>query len=182
MKILTAIMVALVVAVTAGVAAQETSKTQANNAVVLPVIHQAEHWTNGVYVLAVEYADPVILLFPDSKPSITADGETKYVSIRVPESSPSIFDHFSGNEILFWTQEPVHTNRGTRAGNKVRIIVLEPEDDGAGGIRTLEYSDLVQENPAWYMWINPHLFLTKWADYWLHGTRATPVVLVLFNF
>ncbi len=202
MKIKTTFAMALAIAVTTGLAAQESSQTQANSAGV-PVVCQAEHWTNGVRVLApanptfyderlnippekpglvVERVDPVILLFTDSKQSITADGETKQVSIRVPESAPSVFGSFFGNEILFWTQETVHTNRGTRTGNEVQIIVLEPEDDIADSIRTLEYSDLAQETPAWYEWVNPSFFLAKWTDYWLHGTRATPVVLVSFSF
>ena len=94
----------------------------------------------------------------------------------------SVFGSFSGNEILFWTQETVHTNRGTCTGNEVQIIVLELEEDVASAIKTLEYSNLAQETPAWYEWANPRLFLTKWADYWLYETNATPVVLLSFSF
>ncbi len=115
-------------------------------------------------------------------PTDRGDDEVARVSNRTPGSDPSIFGSFPENSILFWMQETANTNRGTRTGNGVQIIVLKPEGDLADGIMIPKYSDMIPEKPGWYERVNPRLFLTKWADYWLHETNATPVVLVSFSF
>lgn len=115
-------------------------------------------------------------------PTDRGDDGVERVSNQTPGSNPSVFGSFPENSILFWMQETANTNRGIRTGNEVQIMVLEPEGDLARGIMIPEYSDMIPEKPHWYAWVNPRLFLPKWADFWMTETNAIPVVLVSFTF
>ena len=116
----------------------------------------------------------VIILSPDREIPVASDDEIERVSTRTSSSNTSVFSGFPENSILFWMQETANTNRGDNTENEVQIIALEPEGDLADGIIIPEYSDMIPLKPVWYEWVNPRLFLAKWADYWLHETNATP--------
>ena len=123
-------------------------------------------------------ADSSMIILPTDR----SDDKVERVSNRTPGSDISSFGSFLENSILFRMQATANTNRGASTETEIQIIVLESEGDLADGIMIPEYSDMIPPQPAWHEWIKPRLFLAKWADYWLHETNATPVVLVSFSF
>lgn len=87
----------------------------------------------------------------------------------------------------------ITSNTPTRAIHShkkpMQILVIEPlnsrKDLGFAPdrLRIQEYLfDANRPEKAWYEWINPRLFLMKWADYWANGTEATPVALMIISF
>ena len=202
MKIKMVFIAALAIACTAGYSAEETY-TAGTNSVAIPrnyrevprtgtwliptpgdSVFSYEGATDPIAtpILSGEQGDPVFIQSDGQEKPFAPDNEIASIFTQDPDSVPTVFGSFSGNTILFWAQEPTNTNHGSSATIKVQIIVLEPESEWPYDIAIPEYSDLISDEPAWYEWANPRLFLTKWADYWLYETNATPVVLVSFSF
>ena len=122
------------------------------------------------------------------------DASNGNLPIQAADTEVSLFDHFSGNDIFDWMLKPIDTNKAPKvaAGTKkpAQIIVIESVKDSnvasTDHIQIPEYGpDMISSQHAWYEWINPELFLVKWAEYWFSETdqdNVTSVVLVQFSF
>lgn len=109
-------------------------------------------------------------------------------------TNATLRDVLEANGVYGWRYGPSHTNNNSAGAgqthkNPIQILIIEPlnpeKDFGftPDRIRIQEYRfDTDRQVTAWYEWINPRLFLKKWADYWVNGTDATPVALMVIAF
>ena len=114
-------------------------------------------------------------------------------------SKKSIFNPASENNINDWIFSILTNEASTgHAKNKppAQVIVIEPLENSKPAltdtIQIPEYGpNMFPSQHAWYEWIDPQLFLVKWAEYWLNGTtegdgadekNPPKIVLVQLNF
>jgi hypothetical protein len=133
-----------------------------------------------------------LLILSQEEAMVFSDGEWEIpASIDTAVSETIFLDPAAISGLGYWLEESVRQANETAAGvgqsNRVQVLFIEPLNAHASDV-----SDdilmpeagyrIVHAQPAWYEWINPRLFLTQWAGFWVNGTSATPVVLVLVTF
>jgi hypothetical protein len=163
----------------------------------MPVDQSYSAWTevssnaDGIEHPAMSNEYPLLFLSQEEA-MIFTDGEWEDPAIiQTAEIEMTFPDHAAGSEPLYWLTESISQKNETVAGagnsNRVQVIFIEPLNapgtDISDDILIPEVGyKIVHAQPAWYEWINPRLFLTQWADFWVNGTYTTNVVLVLFTF
>lgn len=139
----------------------------------------------GIRNLVAQVTNPLFL----STNNVSLHPIEEHSFVKVEDSSEhtavagtSLFDNISGNEALFRIKARADINDSSRTKNGAQIIVVEPENEMTDYSGIPEHSNFIPPQTAWYEWINPRMFLAKWADFWINETEAQPVVLVLYEF
>ena len=158
------------------------------------------YWTNRADTASAP-ADPVfsagsneyqvIVLSHEGDIPLVNDDEIERTVHQTADQEAYLLGTFTGKELLDWMAGPSHTNIGMKQGETemkaAQIIVIEPEssedDRDAERIKIYEQGFVTTHPKAtWQEWLKPRMFMMKWADFWMHETNATPVVLVLIKF
>ena len=136
-------------------------------------------------------AYPVLFLSQEEALVFTEDEIEEPGDTQTAEGETIFLENVAGSDLRYWLEESVSSTNeitnGVGNSNFMQVIFIEPlsvpEIDVSNDILLPEAGyRIVHAPPAWYEWINPRLFLTQWADFWVNGTDATPVVLVLVRF
>lgn len=163
----------------------------------MPVDQSFSAWTKvssnevGIEHFPKSDAYPVLFLSQEEAMVFT-DGEREEPGDTQTAEGETIFpENVAGSELRYWLEESARqtneTATGVGASNRVQVLFIEPftlsePDDSDDSLMPERGYRIVHAQPAWYEWINPRLFLTQWADFWVNGTNATNVVLVLIKF
>lgn len=133
-----------------------------------------------------------LLILSREEAMVFSDGEWDSPATIDTAVSETIFlDPATISDLRYWLGEPSSQKDKTVAGvgesNHVQVLFIEPftlpGPDVSYDILMPEAGyRIVHAQPAWYEWFHPRLFLTQWADFWVNGTNAAPVVLVLVTF
>jgi hypothetical protein len=174
----------------------ETAASTNDAILLVPRDQSVSTWTerlsnaDGIEHVPMSNAYPVLYLSGEEAMVFNDLEDGEFVMPQTVDGETPFPDTITERALRYWLEQSISlTNEtaGTGNSNLVQVIFIEPPIDSDIGI----YDDilideydyqLIHASPEWYEWLDPRMFISKWAELWMTETNATPVVLVLIKF
>lgn len=132
----------------------------------------------------------IVLPLGDVVPTATTDEVKRVVSTE--NNAPASVLHFTEEELLYLQYgmpRELQTMQKEETGKKkpVQHLYIKPlSAPRRAALNSYKFSEFIMvDSPSkltWNEWLNPRVFIPKWAEMWMTESDATPVVLVLTTF
>jgi hypothetical protein len=148
----------------------------------IPPATQWLYWTNTFRLKVPDAAAPTAEARTDTTPAITILSFDEVPTGTAEADEISLFSNLTAHAIYDWQFNNGTTNRAGESSG-IQIVEIDPLEADAGAVTIPEGPIHFAEPPVeWYQWLHPRMFLVTWADFWMHETNTTPVVIFSIRF